>query len=392
MDARTTVYYNIITVRSTEYLNGVINMSFGNIIKKLRLDKNITQEQLAEVLSISAQAISRWETNAALPDISLLPVLANFFDVTTDSLLEVDISKREKEIEMLLECAREYTSAGQWNKGIDILRKSIKKYPSVLKLYNELAHALFSSPQELRTIPDENHTELLQEVVSLEEYVLENSKDTELRFSAIQLLCYVYPKLKMSDKAETLAKTMPYAHQCKEELLVSVSDKTNRYRYQQDAILTHLQLMLSGIAYNCAPLDDNRKPYTAEEMILLNKKVIDILNIIFEDKNYGFFSQTIAWTYLNIAWFYAKINDRCKAIEYLKLAKEQAIENDATPYNPKSNYTCIIARSKEYGEKWNNIKETDSQHQINEMNDKIYDFIRDDIEFKSIIEELEQYT
>ena len=45
-------------------------MSFGNIIKKLRSDRNMTQEQLAEVLSISAQAVSRWETNIALPDIS----------------------------------------------------------------------------------------------------------------------------------------------------------------------------------------------------------------------------------------------------------------------------------------------------------------------------------
>lgn len=73
-------------------------MSFGNIIKKLRSDRNMTQEQLAEVLSISAQAVSRWETNIALPDISLLPILANFFDVTTDFLLEVDASSREKKL------------------------------------------------------------------------------------------------------------------------------------------------------------------------------------------------------------------------------------------------------------------------------------------------------
>ena len=84
-------------------------MSFGNIIKKLRLDKKMTQEQLAEVLSISPQAISRWETNIALPDISLLPILANYFDVTTDYLLEVDISKKEQEISNWLDKARAYT-------------------------------------------------------------------------------------------------------------------------------------------------------------------------------------------------------------------------------------------------------------------------------------------
>ena len=247
-------------------------MSFGNIIKKLRSDRNMTQEQLAEVLSISAQAVSRWETNIALPDISLLPILANFFDVTTDFLLEVDASSREKEIESMSEAAREYTTNGQWSKGVEILRKAIRKYPSAYKLSHELASALYCSLQETDTISDEHYEKLLQEVVSLEENVLENSKDTELRHSAIQLLCYAYPKLNMPEKAESLANTMPYAHQCREDLLVSVSDKTKRYRYQQEAILTHLQLMLSGITFNCAPLDDNTKPYTLEELILLNKK------------------------------------------------------------------------------------------------------------------------
>ena len=117
-------------------------MSFGNIIKKLRSDRNMTQEQLAEVLSISAQAVSRWETNIALPDISLLPILANFFDVTTDFLLEVDASAREKEIESLSEVAREHTTNGQWSKGVEILRKAIRKYPSAYKLSHELASAL----------------------------------------------------------------------------------------------------------------------------------------------------------------------------------------------------------------------------------------------------------
>lgn len=102
-------------------------MSFGNIIKKLRSDRNMTQEQLAEVLSISAQAVSRWETNIALPDISLLPILANFFDVTTDFLLEVDASSREKEIESMSEAAREYTTNGQWSKGVEILLKKLSE-------------------------------------------------------------------------------------------------------------------------------------------------------------------------------------------------------------------------------------------------------------------------
>jgi transcriptional regulator with XRE-family HTH domain len=45
-------------------------MSFGQRIRELRRKNNMTQEELAELLSISSQAVSRWETDAAMPDIS----------------------------------------------------------------------------------------------------------------------------------------------------------------------------------------------------------------------------------------------------------------------------------------------------------------------------------
>lgn len=58
----------------------------GNKISTLRKNKGLTQEQLAQVLSISAQAISKWENSLATPDIQLLPVLARFFGITMDEL------------------------------------------------------------------------------------------------------------------------------------------------------------------------------------------------------------------------------------------------------------------------------------------------------------------
>ncbi|MBR6050026.1 MAG: helix-turn-helix transcriptional regulator [Clostridia bacterium] len=69
-------------------------MSFGETIKTFRKQSEMTQEQLAELLSISPQAVSRWETNTAMPDISLLPPLANLFGVSTDFLLGMDDFQR----------------------------------------------------------------------------------------------------------------------------------------------------------------------------------------------------------------------------------------------------------------------------------------------------------
>ena len=71
-------------------------MSFGKVIKKLRKNADMTQEKLAEMLSISPQAISRWENDAAMPDIFLIPTLCNIFQVSADALLGIDIDKKDE--------------------------------------------------------------------------------------------------------------------------------------------------------------------------------------------------------------------------------------------------------------------------------------------------------
>ncbi|MBE5795458.1 MAG: helix-turn-helix domain-containing protein [Clostridiales bacterium] len=58
----------------------------GTKIQMFRKHKNITQAQLAEVLAVSPQSVSKWENLQSLPDISLLPVIARYFGITMDEL------------------------------------------------------------------------------------------------------------------------------------------------------------------------------------------------------------------------------------------------------------------------------------------------------------------
>ena len=58
----------------------------GNKIRMLRKTKNLTQQELAQKLSVSSQAVSKWERNLSVPDISMLPGLARFFGITMDEL------------------------------------------------------------------------------------------------------------------------------------------------------------------------------------------------------------------------------------------------------------------------------------------------------------------
>lgn len=62
-------------------------MSIGKQVKTLRLNRKATQEELANSLGVSGQAVSKWEKGLSLPSIALLPTLASYFGITVDELL-----------------------------------------------------------------------------------------------------------------------------------------------------------------------------------------------------------------------------------------------------------------------------------------------------------------
>lgn len=68
----------------------VVSMNIGNNIAALRKEKGITQEELANILGVSAQAVSKWENNSSCPDVALLTDIADYFGVTVDALLRAD--------------------------------------------------------------------------------------------------------------------------------------------------------------------------------------------------------------------------------------------------------------------------------------------------------------
>ncbi len=81
-------------------------MNFGTKIRDLRLQKTITQEQLAAHLNVSPQAVSKWENNLTLPDIQLLPEISVFFGVTIDELFDLTDEKHLRRIENMLDTKR----------------------------------------------------------------------------------------------------------------------------------------------------------------------------------------------------------------------------------------------------------------------------------------------
>jgi len=80
-----------------------MDLNLGNVIKRLRAEHAVKQEELADYLGISFQAVSKWETGTTLPDITLLPKLAAFFGVRIDELFSVNHEDELERIDLMLQ-------------------------------------------------------------------------------------------------------------------------------------------------------------------------------------------------------------------------------------------------------------------------------------------------
>ena len=74
----------------------------ANNLRKLRLDKKLTQEQAADKLGVSAQSVSRWETSASYPDVMLLPEIAKLYGVLVDDLFKPSLRGYDNNAQRLL--------------------------------------------------------------------------------------------------------------------------------------------------------------------------------------------------------------------------------------------------------------------------------------------------
>ncbi|MBQ2952567.1 MAG: helix-turn-helix domain-containing protein [Clostridia bacterium] len=107
-------------------------------IARLRRERGMTQEALAEVIGVSAQTISKWENSTTCPDIALLPLLADVFGVTVDALYGREAGHAavtpEEAIDRVIECVRETIVGACWEPARDgSFREELAQYKRVMK-------------------------------------------------------------------------------------------------------------------------------------------------------------------------------------------------------------------------------------------------------------------
>ena len=252
-------------------------MSFGQIIKKLRRERDMTQEQLAEILSISPQAISRWENDMAMPDISLIAPLCHLFHITSDKLLEIDLSQRQKNIDTICEEADKYSQRGYLEEARTILENGMRKYPDTTKLMYHLMHLSFLQ------YACNGENKYIEETIKFGEYILAQSTENSQRHGAIQVLCYSYRNVGRIEEAVKLAESMPFMFESKESLLASIYSGDKAYDAKQTEIYTLFQKLSNALFGLQTKLDSGEWAYTQEEYATLLDKRIDLLNLFFEN-------------------------------------------------------------------------------------------------------------
>ncbi len=130
----------------------IMTLEFGKNLKKLRREKDLTQDELAEQLAISAQAISRYETGAAYPDIEMLPVIAGFFGVTIDSLLGMSDDVRERRMDEYCDKLRTITDRKE---RLALLRRQHAEFPDAWNVVSDMVYEMTHLPEcleEMRRI------------------------------------------------------------------------------------------------------------------------------------------------------------------------------------------------------------------------------------------------
>lgn len=167
-------------------------MNIGNKIKQLRKARGITQEQLANAIGISFQSVSKWENGIALPDITLVPMLANYFGVSMDELFDFSPTEKEEAIEKAIDEAYKFRESDP-EKSRAILEEALKIYPENDLLLNNILYVV--------TDPDET--------IGIASKLTERTLNNEVKYDALRFLAYAYKKKGDLKSAENAIEQIP---------------------------------------------------------------------------------------------------------------------------------------------------------------------------------------
>lgn len=180
------------------------DINLGGTIRELRKQRGITQETLAAALSVTPQAVSKWESGVSFPDMNMVPLIAGYFEVSLDTLFDFDLRKVKTHIQKILEDAGKYFFDEPARYG-NAIRAALAENPGsedlLIALLDHYEHVL-------RNFDDTTH---LDEMIDIAHQLISSSRDFVKVCDAKDNLAAAYLKKGNYDKAKEILETLPKA-------------------------------------------------------------------------------------------------------------------------------------------------------------------------------------
>jgi len=296
--------------------------TLGENIKKLRREKDMTQETLASLLHISPQAVSRWETNITSPDAILLPKLAYIFGCTTDSLLGVSDFNREEKFSEYSDRAGKALYKGEGEKAVEIWREALEEMPGDYGVMVELAGTM----RFIASASTDEGLKMFAEAKDMYEIILDRCTDTDTINTARAALPFVYKVLGEVDKAKELVEKLPgiyYSKEIAQKLIAVTTDE--KFSAVMAILTTSLALFTDELTY----LETKESPLTDDDRFEMMKKHEAIEKIVFDGETREMSIDLMR----RISIEFAKRGEYEEAFKRLRNAAEISKWRDNSDYN-----------------------------------------------------------
>lgn len=210
-----------------------MEMNIGPIIMEKRKEKQVTQQELANFVGVSKASVSKWETGQTYPDITLLPLLAAYFDITIDSLLTYEPQLDNHEIQRIYAMLKESLITKSPEDVLATVRSFVRRYYSCYPFVLRMGMFLMN---HVDLLPGEDSIQTYtKEAQELFVHVRTQAKDPEMIIQALKYEAYTALTLNEFDQVlEILGDQVPMLFPIESLIAAAQQQKGD----QQQAIVT----------------------------------------------------------------------------------------------------------------------------------------------------------
>lgn len=296
----------------------------GENIRALRKSRSLTQEQLAEAMGVSAGAVYKWEAQLSTPDIKIIILLAEYFEVSVDVLLGYEM--QSSKLSAILDRIQNLYTAGNLIGAREEAERALQKYPNNFNVVFRCAQLHFVSAEK------DSYRRALELFSRSLELIDQNTNEDICETTICRWMAQLHAGLDEYDEAIELLKK----HNFDGHNEAAIGDILARGCKNPDEALLHLSNALLKCAetliFICigyANAYAQKKEYSkGRDILLWFAKAADGLratdNVMYLDKERAVF-------YAGCAGFFAEDGNLDDAREYLKKAHSIALSFDAEP-------------------------------------------------------------